>query len=464
MIWTHGLIRRLVKLCDLAMLVFGTLVAYAIRPIGTLSQTGLLLALGALIFQQVLSTGGAYRVEHFRSIGRQIRQVTVGGVPAYAAVLIAFWAFIPDDRANIVPLIVWAICTYTAVIFGRLVLVHSGMKIAERRALLRRNVVVLGEAEQVRKVLARLALHGDRLFRIVGLFLEPGPHRAATINDIPVTGEIDELFAFAQDERVDVIIIALPWSKAGDIGRMIERLHGIAADAVVPFSKDEFDPSFALATVVADLPVLQVMRQPLKGSLWLFKVLEDYGVAVVGLMVSLPVLVIAALAIRLETPGPILFRQQRVGFNGKPFMVYKLRTMYVNPSDDGSKGVVREDPRVTRVGAILRRFSIDELPQLLNVLDGDMSVVGPRPHVPNMLVGEYGEYSSIREYASRYRMKPGITGWAQINGMRGGIFTEEKAARGIALDLYYIESWSIWLDFKIIILTITKGMAASDVF
>jgi polysaccharide biosynthesis protein PslA len=462
--WTHGLIRRLVKLCDLAMLVLGTLVAHAISPAGTLPQTGLLLALGALIFQQVLSTGGAYRVEHFRSIGRQIRQVTVGWFPAYAAVLIAYWAFIPDDRAHIGPLIAWAISTYAAVIIGRPVLVRSGMKIAERRALLRRNVVVLGGAEQVRDVLTRLDRQGDRLFRIVGLFLEPEPDRPAAINDIPVSGEIDDLFTFAQDQRVDVVIIALPWSRAGDIGRMIERLHGIAADAVVPFSKDEFDPSFALATVVADMPVLQVMRQPLKGSLWLFKVLEDYGVAIVGLMVSLPVLVIAALAIRLETPGPILFRQQRVGFNGKPFLVYKLRTMYENPSDDGSKGAVREDPRVTRVGAILRRFSIDELPQLLNVLDGDMSVVGPRPHVPNMLVGEHGEYSSIREYASRYRMKPGITGWAQINGMRGGIFTEEKAARGIALDLHYIESWSIWLDFKIMILTVTKGMAGSDVF
>jgi lipopolysaccharide/colanic/teichoic acid biosynthesis glycosyltransferase len=181
-------------------------------------------------------------------------------------------------------------------------------------------------------------------------------------------------------------------------------------------------------------------------------------------LVSLPVLLVAAIAIRLEGPGPILFRQQRVGFNGKPFMVYKLRTMRVNPTDDGSQGAVRDDPRVTRVGALLRRLSIDELPQLINVIEGDMSVVGPRPHVENMLVADDRQYSSLREYASRYRMKPGITGWAQINGMRGGIFTEEKAARGVALDMYYIENWSVWLDIKIMILTVTKGMAGRDVF
>jgi polysaccharide biosynthesis protein PslA len=461
--WTHGFIRRLVRLCDLVMLGLGTLLSYLLWPVGTLLQTALLFALGALMFENILTIGGAYWVEHFRSSWRQIRQVSVGCVPAYAAVLVAYLAFMPDEERDGGGLVAWGLFAYGALIFGRLVLVHSGMRLAESRALLRREVVLVGALAEIEKTLARLE-HNDPLFRIAGVFLEAGPERPAEIQGVAVRGEVDDLFIFAQSAQVDVIIIALPWSRTRDIGQMIERLRRIAADGVVPFAEGEFDPVFALATVVAHIPVLQVMRQPLKGSLWLIKLVEDYVVASAGLLVSLPVLLVAAIAIRLEGPGPILFRQQRVGFNGKPFMVYKLRTMRVNPADDGSQGAVRDDPRVTRVGALLRRLSIDELPQLINVIEGDMSVVGPRPHVENMLVADDRQYSSLREYASRYRMKPGITGWAQINGMRGGIFTEEKAARGVALDIYYIENWSVWLDIKIMILTVTKGMAGRDVF
>jgi putative colanic acid biosynthesis UDP-glucose lipid carrier transferase len=183
-----------------------------------------------------------------------------------------------------------------------------------------------------------------------------------------------------------------------------------------------------------------------------------------GLLAVSPILLAAAIAIRLEGKGPILFRQPRVGFNSKPFLIYKLRTMTVDPTDDGSKGTQRDDQRITRVGAFLRRTSIDELPQLLNVLRGEMSIVGPRPHVSNMLVGE-GVYSDVvRQYAARQRIKPGITGWAQINGMRGGINTVAKATEGADLDLYYVANWSLRLDIKIMIQTLAQGLVGRDVF
>ncbi|MCC7271642.1 MAG: exopolysaccharide biosynthesis polyprenyl glycosylphosphotransferase, partial [Alphaproteobacteria bacterium] len=248
------------------------------------------------------------------------------------------------------------------------------------------------------------------------------------------------------------------------INRMIERVHHIAADVVVPLDRNSFNPRFAQFATVGGLPSLRVMYQPLKGSLGLLKMAEDYVVAALGLLVSAPVLLVAAIAIKLDSRGPVIFRQERVGFNNKPFTIYKLRTFATDPTDDGSKGTIRTDPRITKVGAILRRLSIDELPQLVNVLKGDMSVVGPRPHVPNMQVSGAQYYDVVREYAARYRMKPGITGWAQINGMRGGIHTVEKAARGVDLDLYYIENWSLWLDIKIMLLTLTRGMVGRNVF
>ena len=162
--------------------------------------------------------------------------------------------------------------------------------------------------------------------------------------------------------------------------------------------------------------------------------------------------------------GPIFFKQPRVGFNSKPFMMYKFRTMTVDLTDDGSRGTSRDSQRITRVGRFLRRTSIDELPQLVNVLLGEMSVVGPRPHVPNMLVGE-GVYSEVvQQYAARHRIKPGITGWAQINGMRGGIDSLEKAKRGADLDLYYIANWSPKLDIKIMLRTVLVGLIGRNVF
>jgi polysaccharide biosynthesis protein PslA len=172
----------------------------------------------------------------------------------------------------------------------------------------------------------------------------------------------------------------------------------------------------------------------------------------------------AAIAIRLEGPGPILFRQPRVGFNSKPFMIYKFRTMTVDPTDDGSHGTDRDNQRITRIGALLRRTSIDELPQLLNVLRGEMSIVGPRPHVSNMLVGD-GVYSEVvQQYAARHRIKPGITGWAQINGMRGGIDSLEKANRGADLDLHYIANWSPQFDLRIMVRTLVTGLVGRNVF
>ena len=159
-----------------------------------------------------------------------------------------------------------------------------------------------------------------------------------------------------------------------------------------------------------------------------------------------------------------MFRQRRVGFNHREFNLYKFRSMSLDPTDDGTKGTKENDPRVTRVGNFLRRHSIDELPQLFNVIRGEMAVVGPRAHVPKMLVGEQIYPEAVTDYPARHRVKPGITGWAQINGMRGGIHTEEKARRGVELDLEYVEGWSPWLDLQIMARTLFGGLWGQSVF
>ncbi|MFG1426276.1 exopolysaccharide biosynthesis polyprenyl glycosylphosphotransferase [Roseixanthobacter glucoisosaccharinicivorans] len=464
--WTHGLINRLVVLCDVTMIVLAAALSYSVWHFATWSQVAILCAFGAAVFTQILQLGRAYRVEHYSHSLRQIGHLIVGGVPAALLVAVFYYALVPIHTTNLPGLLAWGLMTGVALIFGRLVIVRLGMAQARRHEVLRRQVVLVGDVDRARSFALRCAEEDDEsLFVFLGIFDDKAHDpQTADLAHPPVLGGLPDFLKFVQNHRVDVVAIVESWENPLKIGAIVEQLHRIAADVLVELDPDGFNLRFARVTSIAGQPALQVQQRPLKGSLGLLKALEDYSVAVIGLILVSPILLGAALAIKLDSPGPIFFRQPRVGLNNKVFTVFKLRTMTVDPSDDGSLGTTKFNPRITRVGGLLRRLSIDELPQLLNVLKGDMSVVGPRPHVPNMQVAEDVRYEAIREYVARYRMKPGITGWAQINGMRGGINTVEKAERGAKLDLFYIENWSIWFDIRIMLLTITKGMAGRDVF
>jgi exopolysaccharide biosynthesis polyprenyl glycosylphosphotransferase len=206
---------------------------------------------------------------------------------------------------------------------------------------------------------------------------------------------------------------------------------------------------------VGNVPVLAVVDRPLKHWRAAIKWAEDKVLATVLSLVISPLMIIIAILIKLDSRGPILFRQNRFGFNNEVIQVLKFRTMHVDRGDpSGAERTVADDPRVTRVGRTLRALSLDELPQLINVLRGDMSLVGPRPHALRMKAGEYLYAEAVEEYLQRHRVKPGITGWAQINGLRGEVDTLEKGRARVARDIYYIEHWSIWLDLKILIKTV----------
>lgn len=356
-------------------------------------------------------------------------------------------------------------------VIGRLILVRIGMSLVKTHGVLRRNVVLIGDPDLARDLIRRYREEegADGLLTFVALFDDgymPGEISVPPVAPygVPLKGGLADLLEFVKHNAVDTVVITKSWDDPAAISAIANQMYQIAADVIVELDPDRFMLNYANLTRLAGEPALQVQQQPLKGSLGLLKGVEDYVVATLGLILVAPVLLLAAIAIKLDSPGPVLFRQPRVGLNNKVFPCFKLRTMRVDPADDGSRGTRRDDPRITRVGAFLRATSIDELPQLMNVLRGEMSVVGPRPHVPNMKVATNVRYEAIRQYVARYRMKPGITGWAQINGMRGGINTLEKAERGVELDLFYIEHWSIWFDIRIMLLTITKGMAGPAVF
>jgi Undecaprenyl-phosphate glucose phosphotransferase len=467
--WTHGLVNRIVMLIDALGLMGATFAYWERSSLDNRSFTGLQAAAIAAItvigFHTVMGWTQSYRVERYARMCWSLTDAFIGLLVASIPTAIIIAAFLPDAGTNSDWLLGWTGASGAGLILGRY-LARLLVYFIRKNALLRRRVIVVGAGSELDHIVGRLrdpAIAND--YQILGT-IDPVTtrftHSYGLISD--VASECVDLTQFAQNYAVDLVIIALPWERSAEIVGLTRRLQWIAADVVVPFELGGLKPQFAPPMAFADSPLLQLMRRPFKGSQGFLKAVEDYVVAIIGLIVASPFMLGAAIAIRLEGSGPILFSQPRVGFNSKPFMMYKFRTMSIDPTDDGSQGTKRHNQRITRVGAILRRTSIDELPQLINVLRGEMSIVGPRPHVSNMLVGS-GVYSEVvQEYAARHRIKPGITGWAQINGMRGGIDSLEKASRGADLDLYYVANWSPRFDLRIMVRTVATGLMGRNVF
>ncbi len=466
--WTHGLVNRIVMAIDALVLLVATFIYWhatsgPARPF-TWLQAGAVAVIIVITSQVTMRWMRAYRVERYGRLRRSLTDICTATLVADLPALLIALAFLPNLEADDNWLIGWGITTLCGVILGRLfarLLVWH----VQKRGLLRRRVIVVGNDAAADDIVRRLRNpENTDNYLLVGV-IDPATNRLSRVGaDAAAARGAVDLTRYAQNYAVDMVIIALPWERSAEIFALTRRLQWIAADVVVPFAAAGLRPQFGPPMEFTNAPVLQLMARPFKGTQGLFKIVEDYVVAICGLIAASPFMLGAVIAIRLEGSGPIFFRQPRVGFNSKTFMMLKFRTMTVDPTDDGSRGTDRNSSRITPVGRFLRRTSIDELPQLINVLRGEMSIVGPRPHVPNMLVGE-GVYSEVvQQYAARHRIKPGITGWAQINGMRGGINSVEKAARGAELDLYYIANWSPKLDIKIMIRTLVTGLIGRDVF
>jgi polysaccharide biosynthesis protein PslA len=251
-------------------------------------------------------------------------------------------------------------------------------------------------------------------------------------------------------KRVDRILIA-GFEQAADACRSIlAHLATLAVDVTLVSDEMTVMDTPLCTGRIGGFPAFEVAARPLDPVQVAAKRAADIVVSVMALLLLVPILLLVCLAIKLDSRGPVLFGQRRIGFQGIVFRVWKFRTMYCDMTDERAvRQTVRNDSRVTRVGRILRRTSIDELPQLLNVLRGEMSIVGPRPHATGMTVEGFGLHDLVEGYGARHRMKPGITGWAQVNGSRGELDTETKLRRRLALDYQYIENWSFTMDLWI---------------
>jgi Undecaprenyl-phosphate glucose phosphotransferase len=337
---------------------------------------------------------------------------------------------------------------------GVLWLLARGWAVQGRLA---RNIAVVGGGHLGERLIQALRRPDEEAINIIGVFDDRESRVPTTIHGAPKIGTIDDLVTYSRHNRVDQIIVALPWAAEKRIGEVLRKLRSLPIDVglapdLVGFQVNH--TGFGTMDPIGGVPLLTVCRRPLADWHSVVKAIEDRTLAFLLLLFFLPLFFVVALAIKADSNGPVFFRQKRYGFNNHTIGVYKFRSMYHEMRDEtAEKLATRNDPRVTRLGTFLRKTSIDELPQLINVLKGEMSIVGPRPHALSAKAADRLYEDVVAEYAARHRVKPGITGWAQVKGWRGETDTYEKIEKRVEHDLYYVENWSLGFDLKILVLT-----------
>jgi Undecaprenyl-phosphate glucose phosphotransferase len=323
-------------------------------------------------------------------------------------------------------------------------------RLADRR-FFSRNVVIVGASEQAEKLLDYIAKAKPRFVSVLGFFSESSCGATGGFNRCPMLGTLDGLTSYVRSNQVDDVIISLPWSADERIAAMVNLLRELPVNVYLGADLIGFRLPFRQPPDhFGQMPLVEVMGRPLAGWGIVQKTALDYGLGIILTVLLLPLMVLIAIAVKIESKGPAFFRQERYGFINKVFSVYKFRTMKARAPEKITIQATRNDPRVTRVGRFLRRTSLDELPQLFNVLNGTMSLVGPRPHA----VDHNEAYAQkIRGYFARHRVKPGLTGWAQVNGYRGEIKNLKDMEGRVKYDIYYVENWSLLFDLRILVKT-----------
>ncbi len=442
----QGLLATLVLLLDLLAILGAGLVADALNgATGAQHAPATLLIAGLAALSG--AANGAYRHAALFSLGTQFRRVGAALALALCATLAAALAFDAWARLDGQWLAAAAPLGGLALLAGRAAV--TGLVRHEGGARTARRAVVVGGGVQAARLLA--ALRDRRAgIEVTGLVEDGGARAPAALGGVPVLGGMTTLSAMIRRGEVEMVLIALPWSDEGRIVALLDRLSAYPVEV-------RLAPDLAAAVLADPRPARPVLvrARPISGAAGAAKALFDYLLAAVVLTVAAVPMLMIAIAVKLDSPGPVLFRQRRTGFNDRPFDVFKFRTMYQADTDHEAKvQVLHGDPRVTRVGAVLRRTSLDELPQVFNVLRGEMSFVGPRPHAPGTRAGKRRFDEVVANYAARHRVKPGLTGLAQVRGWRGPTTTEDQILKRVESDLEYIDGWTPWLDVLILLRTL----------
>ncbi len=348
----------------------------------------------------------------------------------------------------------WTLAVTAYLAFSRLVAQVWARPIAEQGRF-RKRIAIVGGGQVADDALQALETSRDLDIEVIGLFDDRDEVRSPqTLPAHKKMGTITDLASYARNNRVDLIIVAIPLSAEARLLYILKRLWELPVDIRISGKASSLKFSSKAYTYLGRLPLLAVFDRPLMGWALFLKTAFDRVISGAAIVAMAPVMLAVAAAIRLESKGPVLFKQKRYGFNNELIEVFKFRSMYANRCDaDATTLVSKGDPRVTRVGRFIRKTSLDELPQLFNVLTGQLSLVGPRPHATQAKAADTLYEQVVDGYFARHRVRPGITGWAQVNGWRGETDTREKIEQRVKHDLDYIDHWSLMFDVKILVLT-----------
>ncbi|MFC5989647.1 undecaprenyl-phosphate glucose phosphotransferase [Limoniibacter endophyticus] len=386
----------------------------------------------------------------FRRIG------LVAGLLALSFALLAVIGFFLkiSDVFSRVWLAGWFAMSLISVGTSRIILSRLFQRWA-RNGRIERRAVIVGGGKNAETLIRALEEQPYNDIRICGMFDDRDDRRSPPlVAGYPKLGTVSELIEFARIAHIDLLIVAIPITAEERVLTMLKKLWVLPVDIRLSAHSTELTFRPRAYSYIGAVPMLDVMDKPINDWDSVAKRIFDIVFSLIGIILFSPIMVATAIAIKLDSKGPILFKQKRHGFNNEEIDVYKFRSMYTEMSDPtAKKAVTRNDPRVTRVGRIIRKTSIDELPQFFNALLGSLSLVGPRPHAVSAQTHNLLYNEVIDGYFARHRVKPGVTGWAQINGFRGEMDTNEKIRLRTEYDLFYIENWSLWFDLKILVLT-----------
>lgn len=415
----------------------------------------------------VLHQCGLYRDESFRLTRGAIGSSLFGCITLALLGLLLGLAVGSADLGAWPWLTLWFAGSVSLLIGTRLILAKAIGNLISTGALSDR-VAILGGGPLADRLVDHLAtlhiLNPARCpIEVVGIFDDRSSRLPANCG--PVSGTVDDMIELGKAGTFNRVLLTLPWSAESRLLEIRNKLQALSIDVALCPDGIAFAIQPPRRSMFGDLPFYSIAQRPMRRWGAVAKRLEDIILALLALTLFGPMMGLIALAIKLDSTGPVLFRQRRHGFNNLEISVYKFRTMRTELADhSGGRQTQRDDNRITRVGGFLRRSSLDELPQLLNVLKGDMSLVGPRPHPVGMKTKDLLCHEIVDAYTHRHRVKPGITGWAQVNGFRGATTEPEHLIGRIEHDLFYIDHWSVLFDMKIIFKTVKCLITAENAF
>lgn len=409
---------------------------------------------GAALYLIFMEINDGFQLSALRSPLKQISRIFIAWVSAFTVLTAAAFLLKVSADFSRFWFLLWFVSGFSLLIIMRAVTAYK-IRSWVRDGTMERRAVIVGGGANAETLIRSLEAQPENDIRICGIFDDRDNRRSPPIvAGYPKLGNISELVEFARIAHIDMLIVSIPISAEERVLSLLKKLWVLPVDIRLSAHNSHLRFRPRAYSYIGNLPMLDMFDKPITDWDSVAKRIFDIIFSLIGIIVFSPIMLLTALAIKLDSRGPVFFKQKRHGFNNEVIEVLKFRSMYHEQSDFTAKVTVsRNDPRVTRVGRFIRKASIDELPQFFNALMGSLSLVGPRPHAVSAVSHNLLYNEVVDGYFARHRVKPGVTGWAQINGWRGEIDNAEKIRMRTEFDLYYIENWSLWFDLKILFLT-----------